>query len=87
MLQEGDVEEALSMFPSVSAAFAYGSGAVEQGGYHYSVENGGAELPMLDLVLVVEDSLQWHEENMRINPGESSFLVVILLLLFCLRTL
>ena len=73
MLQETDVEEVLSMFPPVTAAFAYGSGAVEQGGYQYSDKKGGAELPMLDLVFVVEDSVQWHEENMRYNPGNSSY--------------
>ena len=72
MLQKTDVEEVLSKFPSVTAAFAYGSGAVEQGGYQYNDEKGGAELPMLDVVLVVEDSVRWHEKNMRSNPGESS---------------
>ena len=69
MMQDADAEEVLSTFPSVTAAFAYGSGAVEQGGYNYSDEKGGAELPMLDMVFAVEDPVQWHEENMRQNPG------------------
>lgn len=68
--------EVLAQYPSVSAAFAYGSGVVEQGGYDYSLKDkDSAQLPMLDLIFVVEDSEQWHAENMRRHPDHySSFL-------------
>jgi len=48
-------------FPKVDFAFAYGSGAIEQGGYNYTVENEGANLPMLDLILAVDDPIRWHK--------------------------
>jgi mitochondrial translocator assembly and maintenance protein 41 len=45
------------LFPPVLFALAYGSGAVAQSGYD------PAERPMLDLVLVVDDPLEWHRLN------------------------
>eukprot|EP01039_Chlorochromonas_danica_P009310 gene9310-10276_t len=68
-----DVSALLAIFPRVEFAFTYGSGAVQQGGYNY--KKHAAELPMLDLILVVEDSLSWHTENMRMNPSHYSSLL------------
>jgi hypothetical protein len=48
MLSEQDTMEILAKFPPVDCAFAYGSGAVTQGGYKYTVSlDGGKDLPML----------------------------------------
>lgn len=68
-----DVKDLLSIFPAVEFAFSYGSGAVQQGGYQY--KKNAAELPMLDIILVVEDSEAWHKENMLQNPGHYSSLL------------
>jgi hypothetical protein len=67
MLNPEEAVEVLNQFPKVDFAFAYGSGAVAQEGYDYK-KKLAAELPMLDLILVVEDSLAWHKENMQRNP-------------------
>jgi translocator assembly and maintenance protein 41 len=72
MLSSEDVQELLQRFPKVEYAFAYGSGAVEQIGYNYAVAS--EELPMLDLVFVVDDSAAWHAENMQINAEHYSTL-------------
>ena len=67
-IQGPDVSSLLiSAFPAVDMAFAYGSGAVRQGGYKYnsSEYNGSVELPMLDLIFAVEDSEAWHKANMK----------------------
>eukprot|EP01031_Cornospumella_fuschlensis_P042855 gene42855-52365_t len=53
------IKELLPIFPPVEFAFSYGSGAVQQGGYQY--QKNVAELPMLDIILVVEDSEAWHK--------------------------
>ena len=49
MLSDEDCREILLQFPPVEFAFAYGSGAVTQGGYSYksSSATGGKDLPML----------------------------------------
>ena len=66
MISSDDVPELLSSFPPVEFAFAYGSGVVEQGGYSYSnVEP--CKLPMLDLILVVDNAEQWHTDNRVMN--------------------
>lgn len=67
MLNPGEANEVLSQFPDVTFAFAYGSGAVTQDGYDYSKKTA-ADLPMLDLILVVDDPFKWHTENMHRNP-------------------
>lgn len=84
MLSDLDTEEILRQFPPILAAFAYGSGVIEQGGYSYSYSlpnNRSAflqeeantntpplPLPMVDLIFVVEDSMNWHEDNKASNP-------------------
>jgi translocator assembly and maintenance protein 41 len=69
MLTDQEAESLLGMFPDVDFAFAYGSGAVTQGGYTYS---SPAVMPMLDIILVVNDSTSWHTENLVRNPGHYS---------------
>jgi translocator assembly and maintenance protein 41 len=44
-------------------AFAYGSGVFEQDG---NVSKGN----MTDLVLVVENSEEWHKQNLAMNPKD-----------------
>jgi hypothetical protein len=70
MLSDEDASLLLATFPEVDYAFAYGSGAIKQGGYDYShssppspaastatyVPGSGPEPPMLDFILAVEDS-------------------------------
>jgi translocator assembly and maintenance protein 41 len=53
-------------FPPVLHAVAYGSGAVPQAGY------ASRDIPMLDLILVVDDAEQWHRSNLSENPHHYS---------------
>ena len=55
-LHDSDISALLRQFPPIDFGFAYGSGVVEQHGYEYSK---AAELPMVDLVLVVKNSEEW----------------------------
>eukprot|EP00743_Colponemidia_sp_Colp-15_P010399 GILK01011449.1.p1 GENE.GILK01011449.1~~GILK01011449.1.p1 ORF type:complete len:317 (+),score=36.40 GILK01011449.1:37-951(+) len=59
----------LSVFPRVSFSFAYGSGVMKQLGY-------GKSQPMIDMVFAVENSTQWHAENLKLNPSHYSGLKV-----------
>lgn len=65
MLLDDDITALLEKFPAVQFAFAYGSGVIQQGSYNYSNEN---DLPMIDMVFVVEDAELWHRQNMVNNP-------------------
>jgi mitochondrial translocator assembly and maintenance protein 41 len=67
MLSPVEAEGLLNQFPEVVFAFAYGSGVVKQGGYDYT-NTPSQKLPMIDLILVVDDSKKWHTENMQRNP-------------------
>lgn len=53
----------LSKFPNISFAFAYGSGVFNQG-----------QWGMLDLMFAVNDPLNWHKENLKLNPQDYSAL-------------
>lgn len=71
MLTDADYQELLRQFPPVLSCFAYGSGVVEQGGYNYTLDktlNQKEKLPMIDLIMIVDDPLLWHQQNMQINP-------------------
>lgn len=62
------LQNVVSKFPSgISLAFAYGSGVFKQEG-NISPEN------MIDFVFVVENSREWHAENMHLHPSHYSFL-------------
>lgn len=76
MLSEEDVQELLESFPPVEFAFAYGSGVVEQGGYKYAVSDP-SKLPMLDLILVVDNSEEWHASNKQLNASHYTSLIPI----------
>lgn len=54
--------QVLPNFPAVRFGFAYGSGAFPQ------ENNPQGEGTMLDLVFSVDDSQQWHRDNMARNP-------------------
>jgi mitochondrial translocator assembly and maintenance protein 41 len=71
MLNGDDAKDLLDGFPSVEFAFAYGSGVVEQGGYKYTPDDP-SKLPMLDLILVVENAEKWHADNMIKNKSHYS---------------
>mmetsp|Transcript_36640 Transcript_36640/g.74394 ORF Transcript_36640/g.74394 Transcript_36640/m.74394 type:complete len:316 (-) Transcript_36640:272-1219(-) len=58
-------------FPPTRFAFAYGSGAVAQTGYD------PAECPMLDLVFVVDDPVEWHRLNLINNGHHYSMLATL----------
>jgi translocator assembly and maintenance protein 41 len=76
MLTENDAQDLLKTFPPVEFAFAYGSGVVEQGGYKYAVSDP-SKLPMLDLILVVDNAEKWHAENkLRNNDHYTSLLPI-----------
>jgi len=74
MLSVEEAEDLLKGFPPVEFAFAYGSGVVEQGGYKYE-QSDPTKLPMMDLILVVKDSEQWHADNMLRNASHYTSLV------------
>jgi translocator assembly and maintenance protein 41 len=64
-----DYKKLMASFPSgISLAFAYGSGAFHQQGHARKEDN------MLDLVFAVENSYDWHEKNMKMNPTHYSAL-------------
>ena len=60
----------LERFPlgtgSHELAFAYGSGVFDQAG------RPKEEKKVTDLILVVNDSVEWHRKNMRLNPKDYS---------------
>lgn len=75
MLSPDDIHDILKQFPPISFAFAYGSGVIAQKSYDYKKQ--GSDLPMIDLIFAVDDSAQWHEQNMRQNPAHYSPIIPI----------
>lgn len=62
------LQNIVSEFPDgIALAFAYGSGVFKQDG-NISPEN------MIDFVFVVNNSLEWHSENIFLHPSHYSFL-------------
>lgn len=80
MLTRGNVKpiyyRILSKFPQGSFCFAYGSGVKKQVGYDDI--NNKTNLPstkkpvMIDFLLTVENSYQWHNKNILKNPSHYS---------------
>jgi translocator assembly and maintenance protein 41 len=60
----------LNKFPSkyIRFAFAYGSGVFDQ------INNAKTKQTMIDLVFVVNDSIKFHDENLKLNSAHYSFL-------------
>lgn len=83
MLSLSESDELLSRFPAVEFAFAYGSGAIKQDGYDHFNESSGdgkaakktTSAPMLDLIFAVDQSANWHQENMARNPSHYTSIV------------
>jgi translocator assembly and maintenance protein 41 len=63
-------------FPPVKFIMAYGSGIFQQVGYNYSCNNN-RKRPMIDLILAVNNSKQWHRENLELNRDHYSTLMSI----------
>lgn len=61
----------LSEFPAVTMAFAYGSGVFTQ------LDNASSGHNMLDFLFVVDNSLEWHKENLKQNSHHYSFVRVL----------
>lgn len=87
MLTRGNVKpfyyRILSKFPNTSFAFAYGSGVKKQIGYddvltNPNIQRAATTSPpskkpvMIDLLFAVENSYQWHSQNMLKNPSHYS---------------
>jgi hypothetical protein len=51
----------------IVAAYGYGSGVFKQKGYTISKK------PMIDSIIVVKDSVNWHRENKKENPKDYHF--------------
>lgn len=49
-------------FPEIVYGFGYGSGVIPQTGYDYS-----EEMPLIDLIFVVQNQREWHRLNFRRN--------------------
>jgi len=54
-------------FPPIPFVFCYGSAAFPQAGYNYAVET-----PMIDLIFVVENYHEWHQNNFTKNRAHYS---------------
>ena len=65
-----DVATALGDLPPVSTAFAYGSAVFGQRGY----TEADRRAAMTDLVLVVDDPVEWHRANLQLHASHYSFL-------------
>ena len=49
-------------FPPILYGVGYGSGVIPQTGYNYT-EN----MPLIDLIFVVDNVKTWHQQNWRTN--------------------
>lgn len=59
-------------FPPLQWACAYGSGVIKQRGYKAD------EKPLIDMLFVVDDALQWHTANLQTNRRHYSLLARML---------
>ena len=65
-------QRALQRFPkSCDLAFAYGSGVFKQ-------EGNVSKSNMTDFILVVNNSEEWHTENLKVNPKDYSGIMSVL---------
>ena len=66
------MDDIVNSMPAIRYGFAYGSGAVKQEGY------SSEDKPMIDFVFVVDDSRQWHIDNLKANRCHYSGLLAAL---------
>jgi translocator assembly and maintenance protein 41 len=66
------MDDIVNSMPAIRYGFAYGSGAVKQEGY------SSEDKPMIDFVFVVDDSRQWHIDNLKANRHHYSGLLAAL---------
>lgn len=62
-------------FPPVKFIMAYGSGVFQQVGYDDLAKKTSNDLPMIDLILAVENSEEWHRQNLEQNRAHYSSLM------------
>ncbi|KYQ93928.1 molybdenum cofactor synthesis 3 [Tieghemostelium lacteum] len=77
----------LKQFPKIKYAFAYGSAVVNQKGYESTTIttkttndnqlNNKNSSPMIDLVFAVDNSIEWHKDNIQKNSDHYSFFAYI----------
>lgn len=66
-----ELHNILKRFPkSIEFAFGYGSGVFKQ----TKSLDINEDKPQIDLILVVNDTLKFHEENLKLNPNDYSLL-------------
>lgn len=71
MLSSSLAQRILQRFPkNLAYCFAYGSGVKKQAGYDDRAQKNA----MVDLIVCVDDELQFHGENLKLNPGDYSFM-------------
>ncbi|GAM17431.1 hypothetical protein SAMD00019534_006060 [Acytostelium subglobosum LB1] len=69
------ISKILSQFPTIKYGFAYGSGVIPQKGYNAGATSISLDkMPMIDLVFAVDNTLEWHKENIERNFHHYSFL-------------
>eukprot|EP00957_Ditylum_brightwellii_P160609 12226872-Ditylum_brightwellii.AAC.1 len=78
-----ELNDILSSFPpGIVHAVGYGSGVFAQQQQRRECNDGlnattddatNEELPMIDLIFVVDDPIAWHAENVRLYPHHYSF--------------
>lgn len=71
MLSSSLAQRILQRFPkNLAYCFAYGSGVKKQASYDDRAQKNA----MVDLIVCVDDELQFHGENLELNPGDYSFM-------------
>lgn len=71
MLPSSLTQRILQRFPTkLQYCFAYGSGVKKQAGYDDQAQKSA----MVDLILCVDDQYKFHEENIKTNPSDYSFM-------------
>lgn len=71
MLPSSLTQRILQRFPGkLTYCFAYGSGVKKQTGYDDAAQKDA----MIDLVLCVDDAIDWHKQNLEKNPRDYSWM-------------
>lgn len=71
MLPSSLTQRILQRFPGkLTYCFAYGSGVKKQTGYDDAAQKDA----MIDLVVCVDDAIDWHKQNLKKNPHDYSWM-------------